>query len=407
MLGGKKKGMKNNTDNQERKGRKKRIFLYSHDTYGLGHIRRTLKIANALSRDDASVLVASASPKAQSFYTQNGIDFINLPGIVKQRDGSYAPRDLDMELPELINLRSDILASSVKSFVPDIILIDKEPLGVGGELLNALDYARRNFKECQICVGFRDILDNPAAVKREWLERDTASILNKYFDHILVYGEREVFNFDEQYEMPTELLKKLQYVGFIDPGDEQITSELGVDLPHFKEARELTLVTAGGGGDGAELLLPFVELLESGEDLNQNFVLLTGPFLDKKLADRIWRLQDERRDVQVRFFLPEPRPLMKQSSRVFCMGGYNTMCEVVAQGIRPYVLGREVPRLEQSLRAQYFESMQWCYSLNFSAFHKEGLRALLLAPAPKQGALRFKAQGLGRLRELFLGLSSS
>lgn len=387
--------------------RKKRVFLYSHDTFGLGHIRRTLKIANSLVKDDAaSVLVASASPKAQSFHVQDGIDFINLPGIIKNREGHYAPRDLDIALQELINLRSDILASSVKSFAPDIILIDKEPLGVGGELLSALDYAKRNFKNCQIYAGFRDILDDEESVRREWIERGTLNILARFFDGILIYGEREIFDFVTRYHIPEDLLEKLTYVGFIDPGEDESAYDQVVDLPSFSSSQELTLVTAGGGGDGETLLTSFAELLEENGDFKQNFILLTGPFLSKELAIRLLKLQESRSDVQVRFFLPEPRMLMKKCSRIFSMGGYNTMCEVIALGHKPYVLGREVPRLEQSLRARCFEELGWCHSLKKEELTKEGLSALLRASVPKQGQLPFRAKGLKQLRELFLGLSS-
>ena len=389
-------------------GRKKRIFLYSHDTYGLGHIRRTLKIANTLvSSGEASVLIASASPKASSFFTREGIDFINLPGIIKERAGSYAPRDLDLSLPELINLRSDIFLSSVKSFIPDIILIDKEPLGVGGELLASIDFAHRNFKNCQIVAGFRDILDAPERVAAEWEERDTIRVLEKYFHKILVYGEREVFAFDQEYRLPESLKSKLHYTGYIDPASDQLSNEQYSYLPDFETSRALTLVTAGGGGDGEDLILPFVELLESGLKIEQNFILLTGPFLKGEIARRAWKLGERRSDVQVRHFISEPRVLMAQCQRIFCMGGYNTMCEAISEGARPHVLGRSQPRLEQTLRVKHFEALGWCQALNPASFCARNLEEILLTPSNVASKMSWQARGLTRIKDLFLGLSSS
>src|SRR2546426_998592 len=120
----------------------KRILLYSHDTFGLGHIRRTQKIANAVANPDWSILVACASPKTSSFSSRPGIEYLNLPGFAKQVNGDYLPRSLNIPGSEFVNLRASLLLSAVRSFSPDLVLIDKEPLGVRGELLPALGYLR-------------------------------------------------------------------------------------------------------------------------------------------------------------------------------------------------------------------------------------------------------------------------
>lgn len=388
--------------------RKRRIFLYSHDTFGLGHIRRTLKIANELARSGkASILVACASVKAGSFFAHEGIDFINLPGIVKQSDGSYLPRDLDLGLEELVNLRSDILLSSIKSFNPDIILIDKEPLGVGGELLSALDFAHRTFKDCKIYAGFRDILDGPVALEREWGERDTVRILERYFEGLLIYGESEVYPFVENYQLPESLKAKTRYVGYIDPGSAQLSHEHHTFLPSFINDWPLTLVTAGGGGDGHELMAPFVDLLESHPNLERNFILLTGPFLRGDLARRAWALGERANNVQVIHFMAEPRVLFSKCDQTFCMGGYNSLCEIIAEGGHPFVLGRVKPRMEQRIRAESFEKQGWCEALNSENLRVPELLELLQTQTKRRAKLAFKARGLTQIKELFLGLSSS
>ncbi|HZH12002.1 MAG TPA: hypothetical protein VEZ24_16745, partial [Microvirga sp.] len=46
-----------------------RVLIYSHDTFGLGHLRRSRAIANAIvgERPDASVVIISGSPVIGSF----------------------------------------------------------------------------------------------------------------------------------------------------------------------------------------------------------------------------------------------------------------------------------------------------------------------------------------------------
>lgn len=388
--------------------RKKRIFLYSHDTFGLGHIRRTLKIANELARTgEASILVACASAKAGTFFTQEGIDFINLPGIVKRPDGTYFPRDLDLGLEELVNLRSEILLSSLKSFNPDIILIDKEPLGVGGELLSALDFAHRTLKNCKIFIGFRDILDDPIALEREWGERDTLHVLERYYDGILIYGEDEVYSFHQEYQLPDSLCQKVNYVSYVDPGRGQISQEHRDTLASFENSWPTVLVTAGGGGDGHELITPFIELFEQGGHEGRNFILLTGPYLRGNLLSRAWKVAERARNLRVVSFIPEPRLLFSKCQQIFCMGGYNTLCEIIAEGGHPYVLGRVTPRKEQYLRALNFENQGWCEALDIQNFNIELLRTLLNTQAPQRNSLPFRAHGLTQIKDLFLGLSSS
>ena len=50
-------------------GRKLKIAFYSHDTLGLGHIRRNLLIANTLSRNGicSAILMIAGASKVASF----------------------------------------------------------------------------------------------------------------------------------------------------------------------------------------------------------------------------------------------------------------------------------------------------------------------------------------------------
>jgi predicted glycosyltransferase len=49
--------------------------------------------------------------------------------------------------------------------------------------------------------------------------------------------------------------------------------------------------------------------------------------------------------------------LMQAADLVVCMGGYNTLCEVLSVGARAVVVPRAEPRREQLLRAIAFEQL--------------------------------------------------
>jgi len=67
-------------------------MVYSHDTFGLGNIRRMLAICSHLhaSIPDLSILIVSGSPMLQSFRVAQGIDYIKLPCLKRTEGGSSA-----------------------------------------------------------------------------------------------------------------------------------------------------------------------------------------------------------------------------------------------------------------------------------------------------------------------------
>ena len=68
-----------------------RILMYSHDTFGLGHLRRCRAIAHALVEEFSglSVLIVSGSPIIGSFNFRARVDFIRIPGVIKLRNSEY------------------------------------------------------------------------------------------------------------------------------------------------------------------------------------------------------------------------------------------------------------------------------------------------------------------------------
>src|SRR5713101_4961702 len=71
-----------------------RVALYSHDTMGMGHMRRNLLIAQTLARScRASVLLLAGAQEAAAFPLPPGVDCLALPAIMKQ-DSTYQTRRL-------------------------------------------------------------------------------------------------------------------------------------------------------------------------------------------------------------------------------------------------------------------------------------------------------------------------
>ena len=101
----------------------RRALFYSHDTFGLGHLRRTRAIANALvgAHPGLSVIIISGSPVIGSFEYGNGVDYVRVPGVVKQPDGDYTTMNLKVELDEAVRLREAIIRETASTFQPDLL----------------------------------------------------------------------------------------------------------------------------------------------------------------------------------------------------------------------------------------------------------------------------------------------
>ena len=113
-----------------------RLLVYSHDTFGLGNIRRMLAICKHVhaSIRDLSILIVSGSPMLQSFRVEPGIDYIKLPCLKRTELGELGVRFLDLDVSEIVCLRRELILSTVMSYRPDVIFVDKKPDGLAGEL---------------------------------------------------------------------------------------------------------------------------------------------------------------------------------------------------------------------------------------------------------------------------------
>src|SRR5262249_41924166 len=240
-----------------------RILLYSHDTFGLGHLRRNLAIAGRLSHalPGGSLLLLSGSQAVQQFALPPGTDIVKLPTVTKLGHEHYVAQGLTITPSEVLALRQGLILETVMSFKPDLLLVDHAPLGMRGELRPALEYMRANLPQSQVVLGLRDILDEPAVVRRTWREQAVYAALETFYDRLLIYGVPNVCDPIKAYELPALVAARTSFCGYIGRDDPITPSNtvrqeigLGVDDP-------LVLVTAGGGGDGMPLLEAYVQAL--------------------------------------------------------------------------------------------------------------------------------------------------
>ncbi len=329
--------------------RSKRVLIYSHDSFGLGHVSRCRTIANALVEADesVSVLILSGSPMIGSYEFHSGIDFVRVPGVVKQLSGDYDSANLRVGVEHTMEMRTRIIRDTADIFRPDLFIVDKEPLGLRGEVGPALHLLKE--RGTPLVLGLRDVMDDPAALAQEWERKKIVPALRDLYDEIWIYGLPQINKPLTGIDVPPSVRHKMVYTGYL-----HRELPLHADIPHEIEEidRPFILVTSGGGGDGEDLVDWVLAAYEHDPNIPYGAVIVFGPFMSATARESFKDRAAKFKNIRTLTFTNNLGALMKRAAGVVAMGGYNTFCEILSFDKRAIIVPRTKPRLEQFIRAR-------------------------------------------------------
>jgi predicted glycosyltransferase len=252
-----------------------------------------------------------------------------------------------MHFDEIRSLRAHLLAAAVESLRPAVVLVDKHPFGVGGELLPALDAAQK--AGAHAVLGLRDVLDDPAAVRTEWDAQGVFERIPDYYDRVLVYGQTDVLDPRRAYAFPDAVAALTRFCGYVASAERGgVPWEDGTLLR--ASDRPLVLATAGGGEDGFTLLSTFIE---ASAGASWQGVAVSGPQCPPERAQALRTLATAT-GVAFRRFVAKISHAFPSLDALVSMGGYGTLVEAVASGVPTICVPRVRPRREQLIRARAF-----------------------------------------------------
>lgn len=349
------------------------ILMYSHDTYGLGHIRRTMAIAQHLRGGGVNVLILTGSPLVGRFDFPEGVDFVRIPGMIKKTNEEYLPLSIRLSARQALNIRRNIIVATAKSFQPHLFIVDKAPMGLKREVLPTLKWLKRRMPHCRTILGLRDIMDDAESTRREWREKGIYDVLDQYYSEIWVYGNQKYYDPIVEYAVPDVVSSKMVFTGYIPravPRRGKMAEMREEELLTQKE--RLVLVTTGGGGDGYPLMDAYLRMLEDMVNPPFRSILVSGPFMPRDMREEVHKRAIK---VKARFhhFHRNMEALMGLADVVVSMGGYNTTCEILSLGKPSLVVPREEPRLEQRIRAEVFQSHRLIEYLPWSRLTPDAL----------------------------------
>ena len=362
--------------------RSKRVLLYSHDSFGLGHVSRCRTIANAIVEADqsVSVLILSGSPVVGSYEFRSGVDFVRIPGVVKIETGEYDSANLRMNVEHTLEMRTRIIRDTADIYRPDLFIVDKEPLGLRGEVGPALRLLKE--RGTPLVLGLRDVMDDPAQLAKEWERKNVVPALRDLYDEIWVYGLPQINKPLTGIDVPPSVRHKMVYTGYL-----RRELPLHGDVPHEMEEIDgpFILVTPGGGGDGVELVDWVLAAYETDPNIPYGAVIVFGPFMSATAREAFKERAAKFPNIRTLTFTNNLGALMQKAAGVVAMGGYNTFCEILSFDKRAIIVPRTRPRLEQFIRARAARNIGLVEMLDAGRGRAPQAMATALRHLPQQG----------------------
>jgi predicted glycosyltransferase len=374
-----------------------KIAIYSHDAMGLGHMRRNLLISEALGNVNTPphVLLIAGAPELGAFTLPSHVDAVMLPPFVKTPNSGYVPRTAFDSPEALLSMRAGIIRTTLDLFLPDVVIIDKLPRGLMGELDGALDDLCGHTR---FVLGLRDILDHPLAVRRDWLSNGNEAAIRESYEAVWVYGDPSVYDPRYEYGLSHDVSNKLRFTGYLDP-----SPRLGGNGHEHPDEDGLparfALCLVGGGQDGGPLARSFAcAVLDTSE---RHGLVITGPFMPAEMKAELRSLARGQNRLRVREFVRHPGRLLRRAERVVTMCGYNALTEAVTLGVPILGVPRVKPRIEQLIRARRFADLGLIDVMDPDLASSDAIGSWLEKdlPLPPRADQRIDFKGLERLPE--------
>jgi predicted glycosyltransferase len=374
-----------------------KILMYSHDTFGLGHLRRSRTIAHALAAHfpNVEVSIISGSPVVDAFSFEPRVSYVQMPAAKKLSNGNYASGSDARSFEQTIAAREAIIREAADRLRPDMVIVDKEPLGLAREMLPTLHMMKERGAIC--VLGLRDVLDAPELLKEEWERKHITDYLEELYDEIWVYGPGSFYNPLAGIDLHEPVLSRTRYTGFL----RRSLPDLD-DGTAARYGKDFVLVTAGGGGDGHDLMAAALNAIKHGTDRETRYLFVLGPFMTDRQRFEIMARAASTPNVEIVDFLANLETLVANARAVVGMCGYNTFCEVISFDKRALFVPRTAPRREQSIRAYRAEEFGWVNVLDIedakrgSAF-RAAVNQLMRGPLPSEAVARPDLDGLSRV----------
>ena len=325
------------------------VLLYVQHLLGIGHLRRSLRVVEALVRGGVRVTLISGGEPLPALACTSAERVIQLPpiraldsGFNVLVDGVGRPID-----DELRTVRRSALLAAFADEQPDALLIEAFPFGRRAfrfELDALIEAARARRPRPLILCSLRDIVVLPNDPRRP---REIIDRVRNDFDFVLVHGDPAFIPLEDSFPLASEISDGLIYTGYVTEAPEAGDAAASEETAGADEG----VVSVGGGAVGGALLRTAIETRRQGCLANLRWRLLSGPNLSEpEFAALATGLPE---GVVLERYRPDFPQMLRRCRVSVSQAGYNTVLDILAARaasvVVPFASGRET---EQTLRAE-------------------------------------------------------
>ena len=387
-----------------------RILIISQDSHGLSHTLRALSVAERIAGSfrNASIMLLTDLAIIGKFKLPGQVDYVHLPGIIYSGFDEVRSRNLNLKAKKIIQIRCKIAQSAAKTFKPQLVVVDRNPLNLPIEMKKILGYIRDILPQTRIVWTLPDVQGDPELITRAWHQKKIYKLLQQNTDEIWIYGAKELFHQGKVYQFPSSLKKRVVYTGYLNlcQGGSDKSIE---DALFANRERPFVLLTAGSGNEAFALLDAYLSFLEEhAENPPVRSVIITGPMMPSQ--DKRFFMQRAQQLPQVVFhrFNKHLQQYIKHADLVVCTGGYNTVCDILNLGKRAILAPGEMPPKEHYWRAKLFDKLKVAEMITPAMMSKGYLGEKILSAMQqntnsldgrKQNGLNIPLTGMDRIVE--------
>lgn len=296
---------------------KPRLLFYFLHLLGVGHVYRAQRLIKGFTAQGFAVdVVYGGKPLPDMSFEAESVSFLPPISAADSTYSQYLDEDGNPLTRAYQDVRTKALLEFFEDLTPDVILTEAYPFGrrmVRHELKAMLDSAQARNPQPLIVSSVRDILQERK--KPERLD-ETATLVERYFDHILVHSDPAIIQLGKTFPLVDLIADKLAYTGFVVPAQNAETKVQIFDV----------IVSAGGGAFGQSLMETAWELAQTRTDLTWCFA--TGPNASPALNSRFAETKSPHMKVVSR--LENLSAHLEQARLSISQCGYNTAMDVLA-----------------------------------------------------------------------------
>jgi predicted glycosyltransferase len=321
----------------------RRILFHVQHLLGIGHVQRSLRIAEALVARGVAVTLVQGGPPRPELTGASGIDTVQLSPI-RARDATFTLVDeAGVSVNDALRAaRCERLLAAFGEAKPAAVVTEGFP------------FARRAFRfeldpliaaahaaDVPVICSVRDIPTVRADPAR------LASIVARVRDDfaaVLVHGDAGFIPFDVAFPAAPEIADRLRYTGYV-------TTPAPRHADDHAPAGEI-LVSVGGGAAGRALVTAALEARRKGCLVEHPWRILAGSSLDETELAAAQRAAPA--GLGIERFRGDFPTLLQRCHVSVSQAGYNTVLDILAARTRavlvPFAAERET---EQLIRAEH------------------------------------------------------